>query len=130
MRTAHWGHFARHYLEMVVAMVAGMVVLGGLRSGVVAVTGLDYSLASRPEFAAFEMVFTMSVGMVVWMRYRRHSWVTTLEMVGAMFAPIIALAALSWLAIIRSESLMMLTHVAMLPLMLLVMMRRRREYAR
>jgi hypothetical protein len=130
VRTAHWGHFARHYLEMVIAMVAGMVVLGGLRRGVVAVTGLDYSLASRPEFTAFEMAFTMSVGMVVWMRYRQHRWASTLEMVGAMFAPVIALAPLTWLDIIGSESLMMLSHVAMLPLMLLVMMRRRREYAR
>jgi hypothetical protein len=130
VRTTHWGHFARHYLEMVIAMVAGMVVLGGLRRGVVAVTGLDYSLASRPELAAFEMAFTMSVGMVVWMRYRRHSWASTLEMVGAMFAPVIALAPLIWLDILRSESLQMLSHVAMLLLMLVVMMRRRREYAR
>jgi hypothetical protein len=130
VKTAHWGHFACHYLEMVVAMVAGMVVLGGLLSGAVAVTGLDYSLASRPELAAIEMAFAMSVGMIVWMRYRRHSWASTLEMVGAMFAPIIALTPLTWLDIIPSESLMMLTHVAMLPLMLVVMIRRRQEYVR
>jgi hypothetical protein len=51
-------------------------------------------------------------------------------MVGVMFAPIIALAPLAWLDIIGSESLAMLTHVAMLPLMLVVMMRHRREYPR
>jgi hypothetical protein len=130
VKIAHWGHFARHYLEMAVAMVAGMVVLGGLRSGVVAVTGLDYSLATRPEFAAFEIALTMSVGMIIWMRFRRHSWASILEMVGAMFAPVIALTPLTWLGIIPSESLMMLTHVAMLPLMLVVMIRRRQEYAR
>jgi hypothetical protein len=130
VKTAHWGHFARHYLEMVFAMVAGMVVLGGLLSGAVAVTGLDYSLGSRPELAALEMALTMSVGMIVWMRYRRHSWASTLEMVGAMFAPVIALTPLTWLDIIASESLMMLTHVVMLPLMLVVMIRRRQEYAR
>lgn len=130
MSTAQWGHFARHYLEMVVAMVAGMVVLGGLRIGVVAATGLDYSSASRPELAAFEMALTMSVGMVVWMRYRQHGWTSTIEMVGAMFAPVIVFAQLSWLDIVRGESLMMLTHVAMMPLMLVVMLRRRRQYVR
>jgi hypothetical protein len=115
---------------MVFAMVAGMVVLGGLLSGAVAVTGLDDSLGSRPELAALGMALTMSVGMIVWMRYRRHSWASTLEMVGAMFAPVIALTPLTWLDIIASESLMMLTHVVMLPLMLVVMIRRRQEYAR
>jgi hypothetical protein len=130
MWTAHWARFARHYLEMVVAMAAGMVVFGGLRIGVVALTGVDYSLAGRPGLAAIEMAFTMSVGMVVWMRFRGHGWASTVEMVGAMFAPIIVLAPLAWLDVVPGGSLVMLTHVAMLPLMLVVMLRRRREYAR
>jgi hypothetical protein len=130
VKTTHWGHFARHYLEMVVAMVTGMVVLGGLLSGAVAATRLDHRLGSRPELAAFEMALTMSAGMIVWMRYRRHTWASTLEMVGAMFAPVIGLTPLTWLDIIPSESLMMLTHAAMLPLMLVIMIRRRHEYER
>jgi hypothetical protein len=128
MQTAHRGHFFRHYLEMVVAMFVGMAVLAAARAGVVAVTGLDYP--SAPELAALLMAFDMSVGMVVWMRYRGHAWAGSLEMVAAMFAPAVVLAPLSWLGVISGELLMILTHVAMLPLMLVVMLRRRAEYAR
>ena len=74
------------------------------------------------------MAFDMSVGMVVWMRYRGHRWAPTLEMVAAMFAPAVALAPLSWLGVISGEVLMIVTHVVMLPLMLVVMLRRRAEY--
>ena len=130
MKTAHRGHFLRHYLEMVVAMFVGMAVLWAVGEGVVTVTGLEYSLAPYPELAALKMAFDMSVGMVVWMRYRGHGWTSTLEMVGAMFAPAVALAPLSWLDVISGEFLMIFTHVAMLPLMLVVMLRRREEYAR
>jgi flagellar biosynthetic protein FliP len=126
MKTAHKGHFLRHYVEMVVAMFVGMAVLGAAGAGVEALTGVEYP--ASPEFAALKMAFDMSVGMVVWMRYRGHGWAPTMEMVGAMFAPALALAPLSWLGVISGELLMIITHVAMLPLMLLVMLRRRAEY--
>jgi flagellar biosynthetic protein FliP len=128
MRSAQRGHFARHYLEMVVAMFVGMAVLWALTSVVTTVLGLKYSLT--PEVAALKMAFDMSVGMVVWMRYRGHGWASTLEMVAAMFAPAVALAPLSWLGVIAGESLMLSTHILMLPLMFVVMLRRRAEYAR
>ena len=74
------------------------------------------------------MAFDMSVGMVVWMRYRGHGWASTLEMVGAMFAPAVLLAPLS----LDGRHLGRASHDrhtrAMLPLMLLVMLRRRAEY--
>ncbi|WP_405107012.1 hypothetical protein OG559_23385 [Micromonospora sp. NBC_01405] len=123
-------HFVRHYLEMVAAMVVGMLVLGAARAGVLALAGVDHSAARHPEIAALAMAFDMSVGMVVWMRYRRHGWAGTLEMVGAMFAPAVVLAPLSWLSVISGDQLMIATHVVMLPLMLVVMLRRREEYAR
>jgi len=113
---------------MVVAMFVGMTVLWALTVVVTTVVGFEYSLA--PEVAALKMAFDMSVGMVVWMRYRGHSWASTLEMVAAMFAPAVALAPLSWLGLISGESLMLSTHILMLPLMFVVMLRRRAEYAR
>ena len=127
--TTHWGHFLRHYLEMVVAMFAGMAVLWAVGAGVEAATGLEFPTSEQPELAALKMAFDMSVGMVVWMRYRGHGWVSTLEMVAAMFAPAVLLAPLSWLGFMSGELLMIFTHVAMLPLMLAVMLRRRAEYA-
>jgi flagellar biosynthetic protein FliP len=118
----------RHYLEMVVAMFVGMAALWGLGEVVVAITGLEYSLT--PEVAALKMAFDMSVGMVAWMRFRGHGWAGTAEMVAAMFAPAIALIPLSWLNVISAESLMLATHILMLPLMFVVMLRRWAEYAR
>jgi flagellar biosynthetic protein FliP len=119
--------FLRHYLEMIAAMLVGMVVLGAAVRGVVALAGLEFA-AQYPELAALEMAFDMSVGMVVWMRHRGHGWASTLEMTGAMFAPLVALFPLLWLGLIASDSLMALEHLAMLPLMYLVMLRRRADY--
>jgi len=119
--------FIRHYLEMVVAMFVGMAVLGAALRGALALAGLEYP-SQYPELASLVMAFEMSVGMVVWMRYRGHGWASTLEMAGAMFAPAIVLFPLLWLNVISGESLLLLEHLAMFPLMLLVMLRRRSEY--
>jgi hypothetical protein len=119
--------FRRHYLEMVAAMLVGMVILGGLVRGVLAQAGLKFP-AQYPELAALEMAFDMSVGMVAWMRHRGHRWASTLEMAGAMFAPALALFPLLWLGVISGDSLLVLEHLAMFPLMFLVMLRRRGEY--
>jgi hypothetical protein len=119
--------FQRHYLEMIAAMLVGMVVLGAAVRGVVALAGLEFA-AQYPELAALEMAFDMSVGMVVWMRHRGHGWTSTLEMTGAMFAPLVALFPLLWLGVIAGDALVALEHLVMLPLMYLVMLRRRAEY--
>jgi hypothetical protein len=123
-----WRRFLRHYLEMVAAMLVGMLVLGGAVRGVLALAGLEYP-TRYPELLALEMAVEMSVGMVVWMRWRGHGWAATLEMVGAaMFAPLAVLFPLLWLGAIGGEALLVLEHVAMFPLMFLVMLRRRAEY--
>ncbi|MGH3392347.1 MAG: hypothetical protein ACRDOO_26045 [Actinomadura sp.] len=120
--------FARHYLEMVPAMFVGMLVLGAATRGVLALAGVEFSAARHPEAAALEMAFDMSVGMVVWMCLRGHGLASALEMCGAMFAPVLVLFPLLWLDVIGAESMIALEHVAMFPLMLLVMLRRRRSY--
>jgi hypothetical protein len=119
--------FLRHYLEMVAAMLVGMIILGGLVRGVLALAGLKFP-AQYPELVALEMAFDMSVGMVAWMRHRGHRWASTLEMAGAMFAPALALFPLLWLGVISGDDLLVLEHLVMLPLMYLVMLRRRAEY--
>ena len=120
-----WTRFARHYVEMVIAMFAGMFVLGFAQSA----AGLAFSYQSDPELAYLLMAFNMSVGMAVWMRFRGHGWPATLEMCGAMFAPIVPLFPLLWLGLIDGMALMVVAHVAMFPAMLAVMLRRLDEYA-
>jgi hypothetical protein len=119
--------FLRHYLEMVAAMLVGMVIVGAAVRGVLALAGLRFP-TRYPELAALEMAFDMSVGMVAWMRYRGHGWASTPEMAGAMVAPAVALFPLVWLGVIDGEALLVLEHLAMLPVMFLVMLRHRAEY--
>jgi putative intracellular protease/amidase len=124
-----WLRFAGHYLEMVVAMVAGMIVLGGALRAVLAVAGVEYSTAARyPELTILEMTMTMAVGMAAWMRFRGNGWAATLEMSGAMLTPAVAVLLLVWLDVLAGGAAMTLEHVAMFPLMLAVMLRRRDEY--
>jgi hypothetical protein len=119
--------FLRHYLEMVAAMLVGMVVVGAAVRGVLTLAGLE--LPTRyPELLALEMAFDMSVGMVAWMRYRGHGRASTLEMAGVMFAPAIGLFPLLWLGVLSGEGLLVVQHLAMLPLMYLVMFYRRAEF--
>ncbi|MFC7380793.1 hypothetical protein [Sphaerisporangium rhizosphaerae] len=113
-----WLRFTLHYVEMIIAMAAGMAVLGFLRSA----AGLDVSHTRHPDLGYLLMAFDMSVGMAVWMRMRRHSWRHTLEMCAAMFAPAVPLFPLLWLGVIDGGALMVLAHLAMLPLMLGVML--------
>jgi hypothetical protein len=122
-------HLLRHYLEMVVAMWVGMAVLGTIVRSALAAAGLAYSHGLYPELAALEMTTTMAVAMGAWMRYRGHGWASTLEMCGAMFAPAIVLFPLLWLDAVAAGSLVTLMHVVMLPLMLVVMLWRRSQYA-
>lgn len=130
----HRGHrpskrrFLWHYVEMVIAMVVGMVVLGAAVRGIAALAGLEYTTDSHPELSALEMAFDMSVGMVAWMRFRGHGWAASLEMTAAMFAPAVALIPLYRLDVVDADTMILLEHVVMFPLMFLVMLRRPREY--
>ena len=125
MTQRSWGRFAWHYVEMIIAMFVGMFVLGFLFDA----AGLGFSYGRDPELAYLVMAFDMSVGMAAWMRFRGHGWAGTLEMCAAMFVPVVPLFPLLWMGVIDGMGLMMAAHVAMFPLMLLVMLRRRDEYA-
>ncbi len=120
-----WTRFARHYVEMVIAMFAGMFLLGFAWSA----AGLAFTYQSDPELASLLMAFDMSVGMAAWMRFRGHGWPATLEMCGAMFVPLVPAFPLLWLGLIDGGALMIVSHVAMFPAMLAVMFRRLDEYA-
>ncbi|GIH80249.1 hypothetical protein Plo01_66780 [Planobispora longispora] len=120
-----WARFTWHYIEMIIAMFVGMAVLGMLLSAV----GLGLSHERHPDLAYLVMAFDMSVGMAVVMRFRGHGWVSTLEMCATMFIPAVPLFPLLWLGVIDGGTLMVVSHVAMFPLMLAAMFRRLDEYA-
>jgi hypothetical protein len=119
--------FLRHYLEMVVAMLLGMLVLGMPLDLLLGSVGVD---TDAPVLMLLGMAFTMSVPMVAWMRYRGHGWGPAWEMTASMFLPSLAAIAL-YLggAVEDTHALMMIQHVAMFPAMLVAMLLRRDEYS-
>jgi hypothetical protein len=125
VKNRNWGGFALHYVEMVIAMFAGMFLLDFAESA----AGLHVSYTTQPEAAYLLMALNMSIGMAAWMRFRGHGWGSTLEMCAAMFAPAVPLFPLLWLGVIDGHGVMMAAHVAMFPAMLLVMLRRLDEFA-
>ena len=121
--------FTLHFLEMVVAMIAGMAVLG------VAI-GL---LGEPPGYSDLLVRYAlmgaaMSVPMVAWMRYRGHPWSDGLEMTAAMLVPMFALVLPVELGVagyvlgLSEGSLMVLSHVAMIGGMAALMLYRFDRY--
>lgn len=109
-------------------MFVGMLVLGGALRAVLAIAGVDYSMDRFPEVTILEMGLTMAVGMGAWIRFRRHRWASTLEMSGAMLLPAVVVVPLVALDVMDAGAAMLVEHVAMFPLMLAVMLRRRDDY--
>ena len=119
-----WRPLARHYAEMIAAMFAGMLVIGGLR----ALAGLTVPFEGQPAGWYLLMATDMAVGMAAWMRFRGHGWAGTLEMCAAMYVPV-ALVPLVWSGLMSDMTFMTLAHVVMLLAMLGVLLRRRGELA-
>jgi hypothetical protein len=123
-----WHNFIRHFLEMVVAMIAGMAILGGALSLGFALVG-HANPVHYAGLRALVMTINMTIGMSLWMRYRHHTWRSTGEMAGAMFFPFIVLIGPYGAGLLSGGALLGVMHVLMLPCMLAVMVRRRSEYS-
>ena len=120
-------NFARHYVEMVVVMVGGMVVLGAPAGWLMGAFGTSWSQLS-PAMMVLVMAVTMTAPMVAWMRFRGHAWRPTAEMAASMVLPAFAAMALAWTVVTAVGTLMVVEHAAMLAAMLVAMLVRRDEY--
>ena len=117
-------HFARHYLEMVVAMFVGMAVLGPLENLVWP------ALDDRVDVHAMVMATNMAIGMGAWMRFRGHWWPAIAEMSAAMYLPFVVLLVPFWAGLLGEHALMTWGHLLMLPAMAAVLLLRPDEYGR
>ncbi|WP_446209978.1 hypothetical protein [Micromonospora sp. IBSANI012] len=117
----------RHLVEMTVAMVVGMLLLGPLWRTAGAALGLAGTLA-RPEVAALVMATDMSIGMAAWMWHRGHSARATAEMVAAMYLPFLLLLVPFAAGLVGADALMLGGHLLMVPAMVLVAVRHRHEH--
>ncbi len=124
-------HFARHFCEMFLAMMAGMMVLGALDSGILsaASTSVEHVRNAAPEVFALVMALNMTIGMTVWMRYRGHSWAMCAEMGAAMFAPAILAIVLFRAGVVDGRSAGGVLMGAMVPAMMAAMLLRLTDYS-
>jgi hypothetical protein len=112
--------FARHYGEMLLAMVAGMIVLG---------PPLGLLLGGGNTLMLLNMGVSMTVPMVGWMRFRGHGWQVTLEMAASMVVPTVAAVILFSGGIVGNfDAVLMGEHVVMLVAMAAAMLLRPSEY--
>ncbi len=124
--------FARHYVEMVIAMFLGMAVLGIPAIVALAAVGVSSSelRSDAPAVLLLGMGVAMTAPMVGWMRYRGHGWPASREMAAAMLIPTVGLIALLAVGLIEDVgTLLLVQHVVMLPAMLAVMLLRRDQYS-
>ena len=124
-------HFARHYVEMVVAMLLGMAVLWLPSGWALAAAGMTMSELhdDAPAAMLLWMAVLMTVPMVAWMRHRGHGWRPASEMGASMMVPVIAVAVLLAAGVTPFDAAMMIEHVAMFPAMLGVMLARWDEFS-
>jgi hypothetical protein len=118
-----------HFVEMVLAMLVGMAVLGVAAAAICSALGHSGFLTHHAGLRSFVMALNMSIGMAVWMRYRSHGWAAIGEMVGAMFLPWALLIGPYIAGAISAGVLLLGMHALMLPAMAAAMLHRRDEYA-
>lgn len=128
-RTRHAFRFGLRLLELVVAISLGMFVFGGALHAIMGAAGLTYPRASFAVFAILEMGVTMAVPAGAWMRFRRFGWAGTWEMVGAMLAPTLVVVVPVGLGALGGEDGLILQHVLLVVLMVVVIVRHRREFS-
>jgi Cu2+-exporting ATPase len=128
-----WRHgprarFIRHLVEMVIAMMVGMVALGAPLKAILVAQGYPDGLKPYPELSALAMTLEMTVAMAAWMLFRRHRLAIVAEMSGAMVAPAVVIVGLCLLHVLPSSSAPPLSDIGMYGAMLSVMVYRRSEY--
>jgi hypothetical protein len=116
----HLPSFWRHFLQMLAAMVVGMIATGAIFLSVVGLKTWDQVLLQYPTQALLAMAAGMTIPMVAWMLFRGMGARNSAEMAAAMVLPVIPFLCLVWFDVTKSAqcgAYCLLTIVAMLGLM-------------
>ncbi|UYM06935.1 hypothetical protein [Solicola gregarius] len=119
--------FLAHYLEMVAAMLVGMMLLYPVWMLATWSAGPTHPLRG-PEAETLAMATTMAIGMAVWMRHRGHDPRHIAEMSAAMYAGFVVVYPAMWWAGMNESDLMTYGHLLMLALMAVPMVRHGRRH--
>jgi flagellar biosynthetic protein FliP len=124
---AGWAPFVRHYIEMVLAMVIGMVALMPLEMWAVQAAGAPH-LLDHVGLMTLVMATDMAIAMGAWMACRRHGWRDIAEMSAAMYLPFVIFFPATVTGVMTEGTMMIAGHALMLVAMLAVMLWRRDHY--
>jgi hypothetical protein len=127
-RRSPWRAWSFHLAEMMIAMFAGMAVLGLVLEGLLSLLGASLSDAPTSVMASV-MAFNMTAPMAWWMRYRGHAVRHNVEMSASMIVPTALVIALHWLGAVGADSVLLIQHVVMIPAMVGLMLVRFEHYA-
>ena len=123
------GRFSLHFLEMLLAMMAGMPIFSLARSLIPASSSVAAAFKSGTISYSITMTVFMTLPMVAWMIVRGHGWRHSAEMAFAMLAPVAAIIVLRLLgADAYLPWLDNVSHLAMPLGMIIAMLYRRAEY--
>jgi hypothetical protein len=120
--------FRRHFLEMIGAMVVGIIVTSVIFVFVVGLKSWDEVTAQYPTQALLAMAVGMTLPMIAWMRFRGMAWRSSYEMAAAMVLPVIPFLCLVWFGVTKSAQCGAYCLV-MVVAMCALMRYRRTEYA-
>jgi len=116
----HVSPFWRHFLEMLAAMVVGMLVTGAIFLSIVGLKTWDEVTLQYPTRALLAMAAGMTIPMMAWMLFRGMGRRNTYEMAAAMILPVVPFLCLVWFDVTQSAwcgAYCATTIVAMLVLM-------------
>jgi hypothetical protein len=98
-------NFARHFLEMCIAMCVGGTALAVLGFGVPAVVADRNLRELYPELSLLAVAVMLTLPMAGWMRFRSMAWRPILEMSAVPFGLAIALIGLVWAGVVPATAL-------------------------
>lgn len=99
-------NFARHFLEMCIAMCVGGTVLAVLVFAVVPALMGDPNLRTLyPELSLLAIAVMLILPMAGWMRFRGMAWRPILEMSAVPFGLAIAMIGLTWAGVVPTTVL-------------------------
>jgi hypothetical protein len=99
-------NFARHFLEMCLAMCVGGAILHfGVFTGIAALSGTQSLRVAYPELSLVVIAILLTAPMAAWMVYRGMPWRPTLEMSAVALGLAIFMIAAAWVGAIPESAL-------------------------
>jgi hypothetical protein len=124
----HVTPFWRHFLQMLAAMVVGMIATGAIFMAIVGLKTWEEVTSQYPTQSLLAMAAGMTVPMVAWMVHRGMGWKNSYEMAAVMVVPVIPCLLLVWFGVTKSAQCGAYCAVTVLA-MLALMRYRRSQYS-